>query len=149
LTLGSIETVETVRRDIIPIKERTMRKFMNAAAAFCLIAAGALAPSAAFAKADNAAVAESGKGCLVADANGAYSLDANCDYHVVTRNDRNGALVLVSYRDHGTLPEGAPRPTSAVRRAVTSMVGGQTCEGNEVTTPSGEYTSDCRFNANN
>lgn len=125
-----------------------MRKLMNATAALCLITAGALAPSTALAKADNAAVVASGKGCLVADANGAYTLDANCDYHVVTRNDRNGTLVLVSYQDQGTLPEGAPRPTSAIRRAVTSTVGGETCEGNEVTTPSGEYRSDCRFNAN-
>jgi hypothetical protein len=126
-----------------------MREFLNPVAGFCLAVLVAAAPSVALAKADNAAVAESGKGCLVADANGAYSFDANCDYHVVTRNDRAGVLVLVGYQDHGTLPEGAPRPTSATRRPVTSTVGGETCEGYEITTPSGEYRSDCRFNARN
>jgi hypothetical protein len=124
-----------------------MRSFMKVAAAASLIAS-TLMPGTAFAKAENAAVAEHGQGCLVADGNGNYTFDASCEYHIVTRNDAGGALVLVSYQDHGTLPEGAPRPRSAVRRAVTSVVGGQTCEGNEVTTPSGEYRSDCRFNAN-
>ncbi len=124
-----------------------MSKFFGSIAAVSLFAAVLAAPSIVSAKADNAAVAESGKGCLVADANGAYTLDQNCDYHVVTRTDHNGNLVLVSYQDHGTLPEGAPRPSSARRNAVTSTVGGETCEGNEITTPSGEYRSDCRFNA--
>ncbi len=124
-----------------------MRSFLKVTAVACLIAA-TLAPGAAFAKAENAAVAEHGQGCLVADANGDYTVDANCEYHIVTRNDAGGALVLVSYQDHGTLPEGAPRPRAAIRRAVTSTVGGETCEGHEVTTPSGEYRSDCRFNAN-
>jgi hypothetical protein len=126
-----------------------MRKTFIPILASCLVAAISIAPSTAFAKAENAAVAENGQGCLVADANGAYTFDAACNYHVVTRNDRNGALVLVSYQDQGTLPEGAPRPTSAVRREVTSTVGGQTCTGHEVTTPSGQYRSDCRFNASN
>ncbi|MEZ5961652.1 MAG: hypothetical protein R3C30_14700 [Hyphomonadaceae bacterium] len=123
-----------------------MRSFLKVTAAVCLIAS-TLAPGVAFAKADNAAVAEHGQGCLVADGDGNYTVDANCEYHVVTRNDASGATVLVSYQDHGTLPEGAPRPRAAVRRAVTSIVGGQTCEGNEITTPSGEYRSDCRFHA--
>lgn len=126
-----------------------MRKTITPVLAGCLVAALSIAPSAAFAKAENAAVAERGQGCLVADANGAYTFDAACNYHVVTRTDRNGALVLVSYQDQGTLPDGAPRPTSAVRRDVTSTVGGQTCVGQEVTTPSGQYRSDCRFNASN
>jgi hypothetical protein len=123
-----------------------MSKLLKVVAAGLAFAALFAAPSAVFAKADNAAVAESGKGCLVADANGAYTVDANCDYHVVTRNT-GGNLVLVSYHDQGTLPEGAPRPTSARRNPVTSTVGGQTCEGTETTTPSGQYSSDCHFNA--
>lgn len=122
-----------------------MSKFikMVAALAFTAIAA---APTAVLAKADNAAVAEHGQGCLVADANGAYTVDANCEYRVVTRSS-GGNLMLVSYHDQGTLPEGAPRPTSARRNPVTSTVGGQTCEGTETTTPSGQYSSDCHFNA--
>jgi hypothetical protein len=126
-----------------------MSKFTKTIASLCLIAATVATPSVVFAKAENAAVAENGQGCLVADANGAYTFDTACNYHVVTRTDRNGNLVLVSYQDQGTLPDGAPRPSSAVRRDVTSSVGGQTCTGQEVTTPSGQYRSDCRFNASN
>jgi hypothetical protein len=124
-----------------------MRRLFGSLAALSLLVAVAIVPSAAFAKADNAAVTDRGKGCLVADANGAYTVDANCDYHIVTRN-QGGTLVLVSYHDQGTLPEGAPRPSSARRAPVSATVGGETCEGQEVTTPSGRYSSDCHFNAN-
>ena len=122
-----------------------MTKLLTALAAASAFAALAAAPSLVLAKAGEAATADSGKGCLVADANGAYTFDANCDYHIVTRHS-GGALVLVSYHDHGTLPDGAPRPSSARRNPVTSVVGGRTCEGTETTTPSGDYSSDCHFN---
>ena len=123
-----------------------MGKFLKAVAAVSMFSALMATPSVVLAKADNAAAVENGKGCLVADANGAYTVDANCDYHVVTRND-HGTLVLVSYHDHGSLPDGAPRPTSARRNDVSSVVGGETCTGTETTTPSGDYSSDCHFNA--
>jgi hypothetical protein len=126
-----------------------MSKLITTVASVCLFAMAVAAPSVVLAKAENAAVAERGQGCLVADANGNYTFDAACEYHVVTRNDRNGAVVLVSYHDQGNLPDGAPRPSSAVRRDVSSTVGGETCTGQEVTTPSGQYSSDCRFNARN
>jgi hypothetical protein len=125
-----------------------MRRLVASLAGLSLLVAISVVPSAAFAKAENAAVTDRGKGCLVADANGAYTLDPNCDYHIVTRN-QGGALVRVSYQDQGNLPEGAPRPTSARRAPVSAVIGGQTCEGEETTTPSGRYHSNCHFNASN
>ena len=101
------------------------------------------------AKAENAAVADRGQGCLVADANGAYTFDAACNYHIVRRRDRDGNLAMVSYHDQGSLPDGAPRPSSAVRRDVSATINGRTCTGQETTTPSGQYSSDCHFNASN
>ena len=124
-----------------------MSKLVKTIASVCILVAAVATPSIVLAKAENAAVAESGQGCLVADANGAYTFDAACSYHVVTRNDQSGNLVLVSYHDQGNLPDGAPRPSRALRRDVSSTVGGETCTGQEVTTPSGQYSSDCRFNA--
>jgi hypothetical protein len=115
-------------------------------AAALLIAFAGAAP--ALAKPPTAATTGSGTGCLVADANGVYSVDPECEYHFVERANANGETVLFSYNDHGQLPEGAPRPRSARRNDVTfTLADGTTCEGTEVTTPSGEYRSDCRFNA--
>lgn len=125
-----------------------MKKHLSRiAAAVCLTAAAIIAPSAAVAKPNgpvNAAQTDSGTGCLVRDANGAYHFDATCEWHTVVRRDRGGSLVLYSYQDHGQLPSGAPHPSSASRN--TGPWPG--CIGdviNEVTTPSGEYRSDCRF----
>lgn len=126
-----------------------MSKLIKTVAGVCLLVAVVATPSIVLAKAENAAVAESGQGCLVADANGNYTFDTACNYHIVTRNGPNGNLVLVSYHDQGTLPDGAPRPSRAIRRDVSSTVGGETCTGQETTTPSGQYSSDCRFNASN
>lgn len=107
-------------------------------------------PTAAAAKPPTAAVAERGTGCLVADANGSYTPDAACVWNFVDRRNADGTRVLVSYHDHGNLPQGAPRPSSARRNPVSfTFSGGIVCEGTEVTTPSGEYRSDCRFNASN
>lgn len=92
----------------------------------------------------NAAQTNSGTGCLVRDGAGNYHFDATCEWHTVVRRDRDGNLVLYSYQDHGQLPEAAPHPDSAQRH--TGPWPG--CIGdviNEVTTPSGEYRSDCRF----
>ena len=127
-----------------------MGKFKNfiaaAGASFLLLAASAASP--AFAKPPNAANTDSGTGCLVADANGAYSFDAACDYHIVTRNNRGGARALISYHDHGHLPAAAPHPTSARHNNVSfTFADGSVCTGTEMTTPSGDYSSDCHFNA--
>ena len=122
------------------------KQLLRAAAAFCFAFAVAGAPSGALAKPNgpiNAAQTNSGTGCLVRDANGAYHYDATCEWHTVTRRDRNGQLVLYSYQDHGQLPANAPHPTSASRNEVPWPG----CIGDvihEVTAPSGEYRSDCR-----
>ncbi len=129
-----------------------MRKSLRfAGLGFCVMALGlAFVPTPSDAKPQTAATTDSGTGCLVADANGAYTADAACEWHIVNRRGSDGARVLVSYHDHGNLPAGAPRPSSARRNAVSFTFGdGTVCEGNEVTTPSGEYRSDCRFNASN
>jgi hypothetical protein len=113
----------------------------------CLFATALIAPQSAVAKPNgpiNAAQTSSGEGCLVRDASGAYHYDATCDWHVVYRRNRDGVLVMYSYQDHGQLPEGAPHPTSASRHT-GPWPGCIADEINEVTTPSGEYRSDCRF----
>ena len=121
--------------------------FWTAAAGALLAVAFTAIP--AFAKPPNAANADRGTGCLVADANGDYSVDPSCEYHIVTRNGRGGNRVLVSYHDHGQLPASAPHPSSARRNDVSfTFADGNTCTGTETTTPSGNYSSDCHFNAN-
>ena len=92
----------------------------------------------------NAAQTSSGTGCLVRDGNGGYHYDATCEWHVVYRRNRAGNLVMYSYQDHGQLPANAPHPTSASRHT-GPWPGCIADEINEVTTPSGEYRSDCRF----
>lgn len=127
-----------------------MRKSMIfAGLTFCaLTLVLASVPTLSDAKPPTAATTDSGTGCLVADANGNYTAESTCEWHIVNRRGPNGARVLVSYHDHGDLPAGAPRPTSARRNDVSFTFGdGTVCEGNEVTTPSGEYRSDCHFNA--
>jgi hypothetical protein len=89
----------------------------------------------------NAATPTSGTGCLVRDGDGAYHADAACQWHLVTRTDRDGNLVLFSYHDEGNLPAGAPRPSSASQNDTVLGPGG--CQYHEVTTPSGAYHSDC------
>lgn len=115
-----------------------------------LLVALAAAPAPALAKPPNAANPDSGNGCLVADANGAYTFDADCEYHIVTKRNKDGSRALVSYHDRGTLPDGAPTPAKARHNDVSyTFADGTTCTGTEITTPSGEYRSDCKFNASN
>jgi YD repeat-containing protein len=115
--------------------------------AACIFAAAAIGMvSAASAKPNNpinAATTDSGTGCLVRDGAGVYHYDATCEWHLVRRRDRDGNLVLFSYHDQGQLPDGAPRPSSADRHVGPwpGCLDGIT----EVTTPSGQYRSDCRF----
>ena len=121
--------------------------FPNALFAALMFTAALLAPQGVVAKPPqpiNAAQTSSGTGCLVRDANGAYHYDATCEWHVVYRRNRSGALVMYSYQDHGQLPAGAPHPSSASRHT-GPWPGCIADEINEVTTPSGEYRSDCRF----
>lgn len=113
------------------------------AASCALAVAGLSATALAKPNNPNAAETSSGEGCLVRDADGVYHFDASCKWHLVVKRDKNGALVNFSYQDKGQLPDGAPRPSSAIRNSGPWPA----CGGdiNEVTTPSGQYSSDCRF----
>ncbi len=122
-------------------------RLLRSIAGLSLVAAFAVgASNTALAKPDkpiNAAQADSGTGCLVRDADGDYHFDADCKWHTVVKRDKDGNLQSFSYQDQGTLPDDAPHPSSAVKNS-------QDWPGcpdgiNEVTTPSGEYRSDCRY----
>ena len=91
-----------------------------------------------------AATVESGTGCLVRDADGNHLYDAACEWTLVSKTDADGNLTLYHYQDKGTLPDGAPHPAKASK---TSFESG--CSGSELTTPSGQYSSDCKYNAAN
>jgi hypothetical protein len=121
-------------------------RFLRSSAALCVLAVAAAGASAALAKPDkpiNAATTDSGTGCLVRDAVGAYHYDAACKWHLVRKRDKNGNLVLFSYHDEGNLPANAPHPSSASqnRGPWPGCLDGI----HEVTSPSGQYRSDCRF----
>ncbi len=108
-------------------------------------ATAAIGLSPAFAKPDNENAAEtsSGSGCLVRDANGAYHYDAECDWHLVVKRNKDGSLKFFSYQDKGQLPEDAPHPDKADKSSHPWP--GCGADINEVTTPSGQYSSDCRY----
>lgn len=125
-----------------------MRKTTKSGAtiAACALIAAAIAPATAIAKPDkpeNAAQTASGTGCLVRDANGAYHYDASCEWHTTIKRDKDGNITMFNYHDKGQLPDGAPAPSSA-QQNYAPWPG---CpEGiKEVTAPSGEYRSDCRW----
>lgn len=112
----------------------------------CVGAAALFAAGAALAKPDkpiNAAETDSGEGCLVRDANGDYHTDNACQWHIIVKRDKNGAFVSASYQDKGTLPEGAPRPDKALK--TTTIYDGCTTGAEELTTPSGQYSSSCHI----
>jgi hypothetical protein len=121
-------------------------RLLSLAAGLCVLAAVGAASTIASAKPNhpiNAATTDSGTGCLVRDGAGAYHFDAACRWHLVRRRDKNGKLVLFSYHDQGNLPPNAPRPSSASKHS--GPWPGCLDGINEVTTPSGQYKSDCRF----
>lgn len=110
----------------------------------CLLAVGMTGAAwAKPAKPLNAATTESGTGCLVRDADGNYHADADCAWHVVVKRDKDGNLLSFKYQDKGSLPEGAPRPSSALK--VETVYPGCPAGANEITLPSGEYSSDCHY----
>jgi len=126
-----------------------MLKLLSSTLAVCALALAAGAPVAVAQPPDHAlnATTDSGTGCLVRDADGNYWADPGCNWHTVTRFDRDGNRVISSYHDQGELPPGAPRPSRAAHNSGTIGIGGgQTCDYTEVTTPSGQYRSDCRLN---
>ena len=126
--------------------KKTIARLGSTMSIAVLIASAAALPGTADAKPDkpeNAAQTDSGTGCLVRDGNGAYHYDASCEWHTTIKRDKNGAVTMFNYHDKGQLPDGAPRPSSASQNSV-DWPG---CpEGiKEVTSPSGEYRSDCRW----
>ena len=90
----------------------------------------------------NAAETASGTGCLVRDANGDYHVDPDCKWKTVVKRDKDGNLVSYKYQDKGTLPDGAPAPSSAMSWD-DAPCGDDVYD--EQTTPSGQYSSSCHF----
>lgn len=119
---------------------------LGSAIAACALIAAAISPTTAIAKPDkpeNAAQTASGTGCLVRDANGAYHYDASCEWHTTIKRDKDGNVTMFNYHDKGQLPDGAPAPSSA---QINYAPWPGCPEGiKEVTSPSGEYRSDCRW----
>ena len=119
---------------------------VGASIAACILMVGAGTTGVATAKPDkpeNAAQTSDGKGCLVRDGAGAYHFDATCEWHTVIKRDKAGAIQMFNYHDKGQLPAGARKPTSA---AINNAPWPGCPEGiKEVTSPSGEYRSDCRY----
>lgn len=122
----------------------SVRSCISALSAALLVAS--LTTGVAIAKPDkpeHAAQTGDGMGCLVRDGAGAYHFDATCEWHTVVKRDKDGAIQFFSYQDKGKLPDGAPKPKGADNHSA-SWPG---CpEGiKETTTPSGQYSSSCRY----
>ena len=119
----------------------TFTKIAFVGAALALIATGA--PALAKPNNPNAANTSSGTGCLVRDGAGAYHYDAACEWKLVVKHNKDGSLKFFSYQDKGNVPEGAPLPDSAsINEGPWPGCG---ADIREVTTPSGQYSSTCRF----
>jgi hypothetical protein len=94
------------------------------------------------AKALNDVQVISGTACYVRDADNNYYADPNCKWNVVITYDAGGNLIKYKYQDHGTLPDGAARPSQAIHEsyfAILNPIGGGTVT--ETITPGGEYKS--------
>jgi hypothetical protein len=118
-----------------------------AACAFMIVAGASGVAVAKPDKPDNAAQTSDGKGCLVRDGAGAYHFDAACEWHTVVKRDKSNAIQFFSYQDKGSLPAGAPKPTSAANNYAPWP---GCAEGiKETTTPSGQYSSSCRYGQGN
>ena len=96
------------------------------------------------AKPVQAAMPESGSGCWVGDALGDYDFDGACAYHAVSKVDASGNLLSFTYQDKGQLQPGQVAPKRAIHRDVSQPVDGFACTGDEVVTPSGQYSSNLR-----
>lgn len=122
-----------------------LTKRLGSAFAAVLLIGASFSP-AALAKPDkpeNAAQTDSGTGCLVRDGDGAYHFDADCEWHTTIKRDKDGNIQMFNYHDKGQLPDGAPRPSSA---SINNAPWPGCPDGiKEVTSPSGEYRSDCRY----
>ena len=111
--------------------------------AFCLIAAVGFAWFVKTQTSASPAETLKGTGCLVKDADGVQYWDEECQYHIVYKYDKDGELQFVYYQDHGTVPETAPKPSTATRFGHVVTCNGCRLEGTyeEIVTPSGKYHS--------
>lgn len=122
-----------------------MKSFVLLTGFACLAAAAAVPLGAAPNKPMNAANASKGTGCLVRGGKSqAYVFDATCAFHVVTKADKNGKRVFLSYQDKGALQSGQAAPKKALKLAITNTIAGQSCSGTEVITPNGHYSSNLK-----
>lgn len=103
----------------------------------------------AVAKPINAAVVDdrNGMGCLVRSVvTKAYQLDLGCESMLVVKRDRDRNVTSYRYRDRGQLQPGQDAPNRAVRISLTGYTYGLACEGREIISPDGGYSSNflCR-----
>lgn len=104
----------------------------------------------AVAKPINAAVVHdrNGIGCLVRSVNvtKAYQFDPGCESMLVVKRDRDRNVTSYRYHDRGQLQTGQDVPNRAVRISITGRNYGLACEGREIISPDGGYSSNflCR-----
>ena len=131
-----------------PGRRRSMKRLLNSVVGVCFLAATwrrwRRAPLWLSPTGRSGATTASGTGCLVRDANGAYHFDPELPAGTRWR----GATEMETWcstatRTTATLPPGAPRPSSAMQNQ--GPWPGCLDGIREVTSPSGQYRSDCRF----
>jgi len=89
---------------------------------------------------------DSGTGCYVPDGNDGYAFDSSCSWHVVIKRDKDANITEYRYQDHGTMPEGAPRPSRTISETYPLVLNPLGLGlATEITTPSGEYKSSFVF----
>lgn len=98
-------------------------------------------------KPENAADPDKGTSCWVRGSESqAYVTDPTCDFHLVAKADKDGNRTFLRYQDKGNLQSGQAAPDKALKIDISATIGGQSCSGTEVISPSGNYSSDltCR-----
>lgn len=98
-----------------------------------------------FAKPDHAAQPNSGNGCWVrASDTTPYRYDPTCEVHSVLKRNKDGTVQFFHYQDKSALLPGQIAPDRAVRYDLEMNLFGLPCTGNEVITPSGQYSSNLK-----
>jgi hypothetical protein len=122
-----------------------MDKLVLALASIALVAPVSMA-SAAPDKPINAASTDSGTYCIVrASETDPYVADPACEWHTVTKRNRDGSYAFYFYQDKGTLQPGQTATDSAVKTEIVGyVVAGMPCTGTEVISPSGAYSSNLK-----
>ncbi len=122
-----------------------MNKLVLAVASLGLVAPVSMV-GAAPSKPVNAAATNSGTFCIVhASETDPYVGDAACEWHTVTKRNRDGSYAFYFYQDKGTLQPGQTATDSAVKTEIVGyVVAGMPCTGTEVISPSGAYSSNLK-----